>query len=178
MKRDLTKVIDKLKSDKRVERLFTMFDELPVYKLPIKQLKAEIETIHSVRASRFLNQHDPKFLEKIIDASIDDSSKRSRLVEISLQCFKSGNSMSEALEKMRRYLLMTYSDDIYFARTKDERLHIVDTVLEPLFRFVAQTQAISKMADMVISDIDKTGYSLKLNVEAYKIHFGRKEQML
>lgn len=178
MKRDISKVIDKLKADRRVQRLFTMFDELPLYKLPIKQLKEEIETIHSARSVRFLNQHDPRFIEKIIDASLDDTAKRSRLVEITVQCFKSGNSMNEALDKMRRYLISTYADDIYFARTKEERSNIVDMVLAPLARFVAHTQAISKMADQVIADIDKAGYSLKLIVEAYKIHYGRKEQSI
>ena len=178
MKRDVSKVVEKLKADKRVQRLFTMFDELPLYKLPLKQLRDEIETIHSARSVRFLNQHDPKFIEKIIDASIDDTAKRSRLVEMSVQCFKSGNSMSEAVERMRQYLITTYSDDIYFARTKDERLFIVDMVLSPLLKFVAQTQAISKMADEVIKDIDKAGYSLKLIVDAYQIHYGRREQTI
>jgi hypothetical protein len=169
MKRDLEPLKAKLRSDRRVKRLLTMFQELPLYQIPYKALMTEVERIHQTRNIRFLSVTSPTFLEDVVDASVRDQSNRSRLTEISVQCFKARASLQEALDPMREYLLLTYAPDMGFVRTKEERKSLVDMALAPFGRFVKRTEVLSTMCDMVVADIDKASWSLRLNVNAYQV---------
>jgi hypothetical protein len=178
MKRDLKPVRDKLRADKRCQRLYTLFQELPIYQLPIDDLVKEIEQIHSTRSIRFLSQSSPRFIEAVVDASLLDQSNRSRLTEISMKCFKAENTLTEALEPLKSYLLMTYAQDLAFIRTKDERTQVLNMALFPFVKFIGRVQQVRTLANLVVEDIDKGAWSLVRLIDSMKLKHGRGEQTI
>lgn len=170
MKRDLTPLRDTLRKDARCRRLHKLFQELPLYQVPADDWLTEIERIHKSRAIRFLNTGSPRFIEAVVDASVRDQADRSRLTEISMQCYKAESTLSEAVDTLRDYLLLTYSSELSFVRTKEERVKIVNLALAPFLRFVQRAHRVTSMADLVIKDIDKGSWSLRLLVDSYKLH--------
>lgn len=170
MKRDLTPLRDKLRKDARCRRLNKLFQELPLYQVPADDWLSEIERIHKARAIRFLNTSNPRFIESVVDASVRDQADRSRLTEISMQCYKAESTLHEAVDTMRDYLLLTYSSDLAFVRTKEERVKVINLALAPFLRFIERAQRVTNMADLVIKDIDKGSWSLRLLVDSYKLH--------
>jgi hypothetical protein len=178
MKRNLKPLRDKLREDTRCARLMTLFRELPIYQTPLEAWTTEVEQIHKARGIRFLTQSSPRFIESVVDASLLDQANRSRLTEISMQCYKAENTLSEALDPLRSYLLMTYSADLGFVRTKDERSQLVNMALAPFLSYVGKVSQVREMANMVIKDIDQGAYSLQRLVAAYQLKAGRGEQTI
>lgn len=178
MKRDLKPIRDKLRLDRRCARLMSLFQELPIYQVPMEAFSKEIEQIHKSRSIRFLTQSSPRFIESVVDASILDQANRSRLTEISMSCYKAENTLTEALDPLRMYLLTAYAEDLKFARTKEERTQIINMALAPFLKFIANTTQVRTLADMVISDIDRGSWSLRLLVNAFQLKAGRGEQTL
>lgn len=179
MKRDLRPIREKLRSDKRCQRLLGIFNESAIYKIAFNSLTEEVMDIHKTRSVRFLsrNGNDGRFIEKIVDSSLRDQANRSRLAEISMQCFRAQASLNEALEPLQEYLIMTYGPEMSFVRTKDERKQLVEMALRPFYKFISQCGTLRQLTDIVISDIDKAAWSLKLLVSTYELN-NRPEQSL
>ena len=178
MKRDLKPLREKLRNDSRCQRLKTLFQELPLYQVPVDDYLKEIEQIHKGRSIRFLTQSSPRFIEAVVDASLLDQANRSRLTEISMHCYKAESTLGEALDNLKTYLLLAYSADLSFIRTKDERMQILNITLAPFIKFMKEVAKVRAVADMVISDVDKGAWSLKLLVSAYQLKTGRGEQTI
>lgn len=177
MKRDLRPIREKLRNDRRCQRLLGIFNDSAIYRLAFESLTAEVMDIHRTRAVRFLSRNDGRFIEKIVDASLRDQANRSRLAEISMQCFRAQASLEEALTPLQEYLLMTYGPEMSFVRTKDERKQLVEMALRPFYKFISQTQRLRELTDIVISDIDKAAWGLRLLVNAYELS-NRPEQTI
>lgn len=169
MKRNIKPVVDRIKEDARCKRLVNSFETAHLFKIPFEELSSEIFTIHKTRSIRFLNRNDGRFIENLVDASIRDQANRSRLAEISMQCFKAQSSLEDAIEKLREYLVLTYGPDISFVRTKEERKHVVELALSRPLSFVKSCIRLRTLADTVIADIDKGGWSLKLQLSAVEL---------
>ena len=174
----LIELRNKIRADKRVMRLMTLFQELPIYQIPIDSHYKEIEQTHKTRNIRFLSQSSPRFIEAVVDASIRDQADRSRLVEISMACYRAEASLNEALEQLRLYLMHRFANDFAGVRTISERSKVMNMALAPFVKFVAQTTQIRTLANMVVEDIDHGAWSLKGHVEAFKLKAGRGEQQL
>lgn len=178
MKRELRPLRDKLRNDSRCMRLKTLFQELPLYQIPLDTYMDEIDQIHKGRGIRFLAQSSPRFIESVVDASLQDQANRSRLTEIAMHCYKAENTLNEALTNLKTYLLMAYAADLGFIRTKDERLQVVNMALAPFQSFMAEVAKVRALANMVIDDVDKAAWSLQRLIAAFNLKAGRGEQTL
>ena len=177
MKRDLKPIRERLKSDARCKRLLAIFQESSIYKIPFEKLTNEVMEIHKTRSVRFLSRHEGHFIEKIVDASLRDQANRSRLSEIAMTCYRAQASLEEALEPLQEYLIMTYGPEISFVRTKEERKQLVEMALRPFYKFVSQCSTLRNLIEIVVVDIDKAAWSLKLLISAYELH-NRPEQSI
>ena len=169
MKRDLRPIRDKIRSDGRCRRLLSIFNESSIYKIAFDDLTKEVLDMHKTRAVRFLSRGDGHFIEKLVDASLRDQASRSRLAEISMHCFRAQSSLMEAVQPLQEYLIMTYGPEMSFVRTKDERKQLVDMALRPFHKFIQQCTTLRSLTDIVIADVDKAAWSLRLMVNAYEL---------
>jgi len=119
MKRDIQSIIKEMKKDAKFKRLRTAFDTLPMYQLPIENLITEIESSHKIRKIRRLNPEDPKFVDALIQANVNDQATRSRMTEIMMTCIRASTTLEAALEALSNHLLITYSEQLRGFRTKE-----------------------------------------------------------
>lgn len=177
MKRDLQPIREKLRNDRRCQRLLGIFQDSPIYKIAFAEFTKEVMDIHKTRSIRYLSRTEGRFIEQIVDASLRDQANRSRLAEISMVCFRAAASLEEALTPLQEYLIMTYGPEMSFVRTKDERKQLVEMALRPFYKFISQCTTLRQLTDIVIVDIDKAAWSLKLLINAYELQ-NRPEQTI
>lgn len=169
MKRDIQSIIKEMKKDAKFKRLRTAFDTLPMYQLPIETLITEIESSHKIRKIRRLNPEDPKFVDALIQANVNDQATRSRMTEIMMTCIRASTTLEAALEALSNHLLITYSEQLRGFRTKEERKKVIDIALSSFTKYVSKVITLRDLAQFVVNDIDKGNWSLRLTVDALKI---------
>lgn len=169
MKRDLAPIIKQIRGDSRYQRLLKNFQELPVYQLEVSKLSEEINRIHKVRSSRYLDQNKPEIIRDIVGAGLNDSAQRSRLCEIEMQCAQCADSLEDATKALTEYLIIAYGQAMGSVRTKDERLQLMRIALKPFLSFIKEVNLVRDLAKIVISDIDKTYWYLQLTLNSYEI---------
>lgn len=167
---DIDHLVRRINKDERIKRLHKAFGELPQYNLPDKEMIEEIQDLHTLRKTRQLNRKSKSFVTDIIEAMLDDGSKRSRLVEITSVCFKTIHQLRNALDDLEGYILYTYGSQMNQLRTKNEREQFVyHHILKPFHKYVKKIERVYESAKLVIEDIDKAGYNYRNLVEAVKL---------
>lgn len=171
----MSNIVSIIRRDDRVKRLSRSFDSLPYYQLPFNDLTDEVRTMHETRRVRNLKTKTSNFVDDIIKANLQDVSFRSRLVEIMMTARSSQRKLEQALDPMVEYVMVEYAPQLKTVRTKDERKQYIRTALAKFYKHIAKAEALYEIAEMVVFDIDKAAYGLKLTVDALKIS-SQKEQ--
>lgn len=162
-------LIAKIERDTKIGRLEKMFETNDYFQLPIKTLEQEIETLHVTRTVRTLKTHGADFIARLIDASMADQAARSRLTEIALKAFRAEKHLATALDALKNHLIVKYSTDLSLFRTKEERLRIIDLVLERYSRYQEAVNRIQNMVKLIVNDIDQSAWMLKGITESMKM---------
>lgn len=170
LKRDISDTVRALRQDPNYRRLKELFSTLPLYRLPVDELMKEIETTHRLRDVRRLNSLDPGFLDALIKANTQEQSSRSRLTEIIMNCGRAIANLESALESLRYNLLLKHNDELRSYRTKEERLMVITLVLVNFKKYINQVKIVQDSAQLVVADIDKSAWSLKLTIMALQSH--------
>ncbi len=173
LRKDYSQLKDIIREDNRYKRLKESFDENKLFHMPIEQYLKEVESAHQIRPVRVLNPSDSHFVDKLISANTSDQSTRSRLTAIMMECVRASSTLQAATDSFREYVLMVYAEDLKSLRTKDERMMLINATLSPFLRYVTKVNTLRDTIKLVVDDIDKACWSLKLSVEAYKIHSQR-----
>lgn len=158
-----------IKKDKRFLRLKKAFDELPQFNLPLEELLTEIESLNRLRLVRSLSSSSPDFVDKVIRASLNDQSVRSRLTEILSECLKASRALESAIDIFTDYALAHYEESLKSIRTKQERQTAVRSSLSDFRRYLDKVEHVRDAARLLIEDIDKSSWTLKLTIEALKL---------
>lgn len=167
---DIEHLVRKINKDKRIKALHNNFSELPVYQLNEAELTEEIQNLHTLRKTRILNRRSKSFINDIIDAMLDDGSKRARLVEITSVCYKTLHNLKNTLEDLEGYILYEYGSHMNGLRTKHEREQFVyHHVLRKFHKYLKKVERVYEAAKIVVEDIDKAGYNYRNLVEAVKL---------
>ncbi len=177
MKSKVSSVVAMLRNDKRYKRLLSQFNTLPVFNIPVETLVEEITQIHEMRAIRRLDASQPGFIDAVVNANTHDQAQRSRLTAISMRCIHVTSKLKLALDNLRNYYLLEYSDHLRQFRTKEERALVMRIALKKFHTYIDQVAYVRELALQVVSDVDKGGYSLKTTVEALKVHVHREVQI-
>ncbi len=162
-------VVAKIKKDSRLLRLHNAFNDLPYYNLHVEELYDEIKRLHKLRLIRTMKPSDRDYVKKLVEASAQDQSTRSRLSEIRITTIKAVRSLESAVSSLKDYLIVEYSTDLSFVRTKGERENIIDTLLSKYKKYIDAVNSVSEQCLVVIEDIDKAAWSLKLQLDALQM---------
>lgn len=166
---EIRTLIKKLENDSRVLRMHENFSKFDFYNLPIKELKSEIQTLHTTRSMRTLKLTDADFHNSIIEASLHDQAIRSRLTEISLQTYRAEKSLIQTMAALKDYLVVNYSDALAVLKTKEERLRVIDVILSDFAKYAEHAAMIQNMATLIVKDIDQASWSIKSTIEVLKM---------
>ena len=170
MKRDLKPIITELRTNLKYQRLKESVATLPIFRLPHAEHEKELLRIHKTREVRILSPQSPKFMEAFLSASIRDMAQRSRVSEIRMETGRCLKTLKVAVDALRDYLYVSYSQRLSFVRTKEERMMVLDIILRPFLDRMADCERVLDMCDIITADIDKAGFALKTAAEVVKVH--------
>lgn len=160
-----------LLADPNLKKLLTTFESSTHFDIDIKSVCQEMENLQKVRIANRVDTSQDDMIKQVIDNSCRDQSFRSRLAEISFRAFRSQSILSKSVSKVKRRLILAYKDDMYkVLKTQADRQQLVDEVMASLLAYINDMQQVAELANILITDIDKNAWSLKLVVEAVSIH--------
>lgn len=171
---ELKRLRKQLRKDPQFRKIGKFFDRLGE-ELSSKGLYDEIRSLHSMRSSRSLERGKKGFLDKIIEANIQDQSYRSRLAEIQMDCAKALSKYQPVIDDLVMFMVLEHQEALRgFFTAKGDRHEFVTSLCKDHLTFLREIESVQEAAKTVILDIDKAGYLYKNLLEAVKIVHERK----
>lgn len=167
----LRKLIRKDAQFKKVNKFFEHVAE----ELSVEALYKEIQNLHKMRSSRSLDRSSKAFLDRVVEANLQDQAYRSRLAEIQMECSRILSKYEPIIEDLVLFLHAQYLESLKgFLSAKQDRLEFLQGLCKDHVRFLRDLRSVDEAAKIVITDIDKAGYMFKNLIEAVKIVHERK----
>lgn len=138
-------------------------------RLDVDKDRTEALSMHAGRTSRRLHgtkQYSPKSL---IDASLNDLAVRSRLVEVRVQCSIQIDLLHDAVKAIKHYIMTEYDEELSVYKTVGQRGALIDRVVAAALVTQSEGQALVKLLDDLVSDIDKASFHLRNMLDALKL---------
>ena len=151
-----------LQKDKRIQTL-----EKLILNHKLSTYAEETTKIHSVRMARYLLPN--LSLSDLQKAAVNESSYRSRLVEILMTVKTFSSALGDYLESMETYLFKKYPDLYEGLRYKTDRALITDKILRKYNKVYVEAAAIEENIELIITDIDKKAYTLRLLMDTIQL---------
>lgn len=162
-----------LKEDETFLR-FIRVRNTAISSINVRNLLQEAEYLHASRKSRKLSS--AKLSPNTVhEAVINDSSNRSRLVELRSMIMKAQELLVTAMSAARRYVRVKYSEEFKdAAKTQAERNALLDKLFTKAITFKDELEYALDVLDLYIKDIDQTAHALHKVVELLKLHLDRR----
>jgi hypothetical protein len=106
---------------------------------------------------------------KIIDASGQDQSYRSRAAEIMMETAERVALLEKNHRVVYDHITANYSVYLTKYKTKGEREQAVDSLLYEVKDILGTLRLVDKLATILITDIDKASWSLERALERWKM---------
>jgi hypothetical protein len=169
-KAQINSVVAQMRKDVKFKRLKTTFATHENFRLPLESLMDEIKLAHQQRVVRRLNTTDPNFVDRVIEAHLNDQAVRSRTTEIIIRCVRAHTLLLNAVESLRYHLLIVFSDELKSFRTIAERAQVVNMAIRTFESFLTDVSVLKESAQLVVGDIDKAAWALKSVITAMEMH--------
>lgn len=157
--------------DKKFKR-YKEIVEMNYERINPTNLVDEIRDVAEIRTKTTLSKAPrTDLLKHLIDENLRAQAYRSRLSEICVQCARVSAQLTNANDKIKDWISIKYGEELkQCGRTKDERMVVINALLRPSLELVKSLELVTSMALVIIQDIDKQHYSLKLTVDSLNIH--------
>lgn len=165
--------------NKRIKKMRNML-QFGVYAVDTGKYIKEIEMLHETRSWRAYAVKEvlQSAQKALVTANMQNSSYRSRGVAIKMHCFKISALLDEHLGKAHSYLETKYSDMLRAEHsTIKGRDQAIRFVLEDFYTLRHKLNTVMKLADMLIEDLDSTGWSIKHTADAIAMAFQRERNI-
>ena len=146
--------------------------ELNSARIGIESTSTEIKEIAELRTKTSVRfkQSTLETIRGVLTENLEAQAYRTRLSEICLACKRVIAHVNKACKNMKTRIHLNYSEEIKtFGRSKEDRELISNTALRFAYDFVYDLESLIEMAQLIISDIDKQHFSLKLTKEALEL---------
>lgn len=161
-----------LEKDKRVRSFKRLVSADGKFALPIADWRAEARLLHSMRQVKNLSASSANFGRKMITATVNESGTRSRLTEMLAQASSVSNLFKDYLAALEDYIFVTYPTELAAVfKTAKDRERFVDHYLRPQHKLHFEVQDFIEEISLYITDIDKSGYSIKAIAEVFTAIF-------
>lgn len=134
-------------------------------------LVSEMEMMHKSRKSRDLHLKNPD-VQKLVDASMQASSYRSRCVEIMNTVQKANRLLQAATDRIETHTATTYREFIP-GRSQQERKAYIKNIYQAAHYKLADYERIIEMAKLLIEDIDQFGWTARLILNSLELIYQR-----
>jgi hypothetical protein len=166
-----------LKADDKWARFQKVFAN--AYRPEFDEFIEEIQRLHSTRSMRVLGVTATPSGVKIADAALRDQSTRSRCVEICMTIARERNHLAITMNTVSSYLEAEYGALLgqNGVRSMTEKRGIIDSLFGPSQRRLDKLDTIPEIANLVISDIDKAAWALRVLVDALEVATARERSV-
>lgn len=130
----------------------------------------ELTGLHTSRISRTLYGKKGQYsAETLMEASLQDLSVRSRMVEIRVQLALHADIIETAIKSISKYIYVEYllNDPCY--TTEGQRNNFISDFLARWNEDLRKYKSIIEMADTFIKDIDQAGFNLRNMMDCLKL---------
>lgn len=130
----------------------------------------ELTGLHTSRISRTLYGKRGQYsAETLMEASLQDLSVRSRMVEIRVQISLHTGMIEAAIKAISKYIYVEYllNDPCYV--TEGQRNGFIADFLSQWTKNLEHYNAILQMADTFIKDVDQAGFNLRNMMDCLKL---------
>lgn len=124
----------------------------------------EVTAMHSSRLVRSILVNDVLADQgrKIIEATIQNQSHRSRLVEIKVKLTRVSTTVTEAIDSCQNYLRHQYAVPLSKeGKTQADRNAILSRLFRKPNTVLSEIEGIWSVLDEIIEDLDQAGWALK-----------------
>lgn len=171
---DLKRLRKKLRKDKQFLKVVKFFNNV-ANEISISGFYNEISSLHKRRSSRTLNRGEKSFLDKVVEADLQDLAYRSRIAEIELACVQTVAEYGPILDDLVVYLRAEYLEELRgFFKAKGEQEEFCQSLCKNQVKFIRDVKTVQEAARIVVTDIDKSSFRLSNLIEVAKIAHGRK----
>lgn len=163
-----------LRKDPQFKKIIKFFERVSTEISPVG-FYDEIKRLHKMRSSRSLERGSKAFLDKVVEANLQDQSYRSRLAEIQMECAKLLSKYEPVVDDLVLYMHAQHLEAIKgFFSSKVDRVEFLQGLCKDHHTFLREVRSVEEAAKLIITDIDKAGYMFKNLIEAMKIVHERK----
>lgn len=161
-----------LEKDSRVKHFKKLVSSDGKFALPIADWRTEARLLHSRRQVKTLSPTSASFGRKMIAATVNESATRSRLTEMLAQASSVSNLFKDYFSALEDYIFVTYASSLAAAfKTAKDRERFVDHYLRPQHKMHFEVEDFIDEISLYITDIDKSGYSIKAIAEVFTAIF-------
>jgi hypothetical protein len=160
-----------VEKDPRVQKMHT-FDRAGSYKLPFNRLTKELLRLQANRRHRLIGVKEvvSDSQNKIIDWSTGISATFSRVNRIRMHAFAKKRFLDEHIDQCRKYLMTEYAAYLKAeVATIKGREYAAKEALSHFRAISTQLETLILLSDMLISELDKAGFSVNHSLEAVKL---------
>lgn len=133
-------------------------------KIDTAALLQELTNLHATRSMRTLKSSNllSSVQSKLIDTELENTANRSRCVEIKMKVLTVIIECESVLDAVRKLIHNMFAVEVKESgSTVAERKGAVDSAFIGEVEQLAQLEHVSKLADLVIGDIDQAGWALR-----------------
>lgn len=166
-------VVDDLKAELKYDDTFESFKNL--VNSSSKQLNYdivydELMVLHKNRKGRSLHLNGRPGTGDVMDCLLQDSSYRSRIIEISIGVSRNLQNLTTAIEALVNYVVTEYADkSLAVVKSRVEREQIIRVVISKVQELVDKHKNLAEFCSYIVTDIDKAGFSYKNVIELFDI---------
>lgn len=166
---ELRELVARVKANQHLVRASTSFAKSN--KIDVAKLLAEIEMMQSIRVANKLDVSATNLVEQLISSSARDTAYRSRVAEILFKATRTKHLITSRINNLRDILNLQYKDLLYSVyRTQADRNMFLDQNMREFSTYSDSLTKLIESARIVVDDIDKAAWSLKLILEAVSVH--------
>lgn len=139
-------------------------------KLKIDRDREEVLTQHSSRTSRSIRGADRYSPKKLLEASWQDLSVRSRMAEIRVKASLQLDELEEACETLRSFVFVEYRDEMRAFSNEKARQAVITRILgKTTTKLMSDAQSLLGLIDFLIKDLDQSSYLLSNNTKTLEL---------
>lgn len=165
----------KIKRHSRYRKLKELLEDPDVeqYNIPFSEYLNEIKLTYRSRRFRNLDPNElATILEDVTSCSIEDTQLRSRYTEMLIVSTQAIKSIAGLLDRFESWVFIEFSGDLRDCFTNQaDRKKLIDDILKDFRDYLKDAEAFKEQVSLILSDLDKAGYSVKNIVDAQKLIF-------
>lgn len=164
----MDEILESLRKDARRKKFKTIL-EVAQKKLDPDRDRKEALALHASRSSRSMYGAKQYSAKAVWDASAKDLGYRARMVEIRVQCDIQKSYVDEAVKAFKGYILTEYRDELSGFKTQAQKSAVLNRIVAPAVRFLAEIDALVALLDNLIKDIDQANFHLSRMTDVLKL---------